>query len=183
MGFLFALGVLLFSYKGYSGLENWVLNVAGGAAWGVALIPMDWPPAEKADFSFSMHFVCAGVLFLCIAYVCIFRAGDTLVDPAMKKKYQPIYWWLGRAMLVFPIIAWVLNSLIGSKDTWTFWLEATGVWIFASYWAVKSRELRDGRIDTLAACGHLQQPGGAPPLFRQSTLQSAAAGSSPGSQP
>ena len=51
VGFLFALGVLLFAYKGYSVKENWALNVAGIAAWCVALFPMGWPPADKDGFS------------------------------------------------------------------------------------------------------------------------------------
>ena len=42
VGLLFALGCCLFLYKGYSPLEDWVLNVAALFAICVALVPMCW---------------------------------------------------------------------------------------------------------------------------------------------
>lgn len=171
VGFLFAIGVLLFSYKGYSVKEDWALNIGGVAAWLVAIFHMDWPPVDIPGFSLGMHGGSATLLFLCIAYVCIFRSCDTLVDDAKKAKFQKWYRILGWSMGLFPIIAWILNSLIGSKDTWTFWLEATGVWIFAAYWAVKTYELWDGQVEAQVLRGELVHKEGYAPLLKTSTLQ------------
>ena len=42
VGILFALGIILYLYKGYSIKENLALNFAGVFALGVAISPMDW---------------------------------------------------------------------------------------------------------------------------------------------
>ncbi len=42
VGALVALGALLYLYKGFSRDENYVLNLAGAFAVGVAIIPMEW---------------------------------------------------------------------------------------------------------------------------------------------
>ena len=89
----------------------------------------------------------------------------------MRARYRVPYLVLGWAMGLFPLIAWVLNSLIGSKDTWTFWLEATGVWIFATFWGVKTLELWDGEIEAQIMRGELDHADGYAPLLKASPLQ------------
>src|SRR5690349_1291230 len=44
VGLLFAVGIFLVLYKGYSHAENWALNIAGILALGVAVFPMHWEP-------------------------------------------------------------------------------------------------------------------------------------------
>jgi len=176
VGMLFAVGILLFAYEGYSSKENIALNIAGLCAWGVAVAPMKWPPANDPGFSFSLHWVFAATLFLMVAYVCIARARDTLtpgvtpLPPELRTKYVLIYKWLGLAMFCFPVIAWVLNSIIGNINTFTFWLEATGIWIFSAYWGVKTWELKDGKLDESIARGEVEHSG-AVPMFRPSQLR------------
>lgn len=75
VGFLFAVGALLFCYKGFTWEENAALNFAGAMAWGIALCPMDWICAHPA---FDKHGTFAVSFFLSIAYVAFFRAKDTL---------------------------------------------------------------------------------------------------------
>ncbi len=169
VGALFAVGTLLIAYKGIRPVEDWVLNFAGIMAWGVAVFPMKWPIlSEKAPFSLervfssmSLHGTCAAVLFLCIAYVCIFRAWDTVTeelmpDPAKRKRYKFGYQVLGWLMGLSPFWAWAFT--MGSPNHLTFWIEAFGVWTFATYWFVKSRELSEINFDEKAMRGEIHVP-------------------------
>ena len=79
-GALWAIGAFLFLYKGYSRQENIATNVAGLAALGVAVFHMDWPQSDKTVKTVwgALHFTSAAIFFAMIAYVCVFRARDTL---------------------------------------------------------------------------------------------------------
>ena len=47
VGFLCAIGVFLYLYKGFSNAENILLNIAGISAVGVAMVPMAWESPPK----------------------------------------------------------------------------------------------------------------------------------------
>src|SRR5262245_10147984 len=71
VGILWTVGSFLYLYKGYSTLENILLNLAGGFAVGVAMIPCNcWPTAIGA--SSTLHGFVAVSFFLCMAAVCLF---------------------------------------------------------------------------------------------------------------
>jgi hypothetical protein len=164
VGLLFALGGILVLYKGFTSMEDWALNLAGVMALGVALFPMAWGPEFKGrevsllNVHFSLHGFCAVTLFLCIGYVCIFRAGDTLKlikDPKVRDRYQRAYKWLGWAMIVFPIVPFVLFGVLQIQNRATFFVELAGIWVFAAYWLVKDHEISTSHADSLAMCGEL----------------------------
>ncbi len=143
VGLLFALGSILVLYRGFTWMEDYALNLAGVMALGVALFPMAWGPDFKGRevtvlaWDFSIHGACAVTLFLCIGYVCIFRACDTLdliKDETVRKRYRAAYKWLGRAMIVFPFVIFVLFSYFHVRNRATFFIEAAGIWVFAAYW-------------------------------------------------
>ena len=145
VGNLWAIGVFLILYKGWQrkeggGLnENRALNFAGLCAIGVAMFPTQ--PEAK---SISIHGACAVLLFLLMAYVCIFRARDTLdelKDEKQKNWYLIAYRILGSLMILVPIIALGFAFVFQSLQQYTFFVEWFGVWVFASYWLVKSSEL------------------------------------------
>ena len=116
VAFLCVIGVFLYLYKGFSNKENVALNIAGACAVGVAMIPMAWGCDPCPGF--TLHGFCAVTLFLCLAYVCIWRAKDTL--HLMKKRK--------------------LADQAGNKED-VFFVEASGVWVFSVYWWMKSYEL------------------------------------------
>jgi hypothetical protein len=108
VGLLFAQALLLFVYKGFTRLEDYALNIAGFAAVGLALFPMRWPAPSAFDL-FTPHGTFAAIFFVSIAYVCIWRAKDTLyliADEKLRKRYALIYKVLGILMLVLPLIIW-----------------------------------------------------------------------------
>ena len=156
VGSLFAIGVFLYLYKGFSTKENWALNLAGAFAIGVALIPTNAPGETAGDVTW--HGTLAVLFFVCIAYVCIFRASDTLSlirNTRDAKRLRALYRSFGIGMLISPIIAAVLSSALKATSL-KFFLEAVAVQMFAAYWLVKTGELRATNAERLALEAKLQ---------------------------
>lgn len=155
VGILFTIGIILYLYKGYTRLENIVLNVAGALALMVALIPMAWGCGDDCP-RFSLHGTLALGFFLCIAFVCIFCAAETLEhleDEQAAARYRRAYFWLGVAMIISPLIAVVLNVVLRA-DAFVFFVELVGVWVFSIFWWVKAHEIKRIRseVGIDAAC-------------------------------
>ena len=102
--------------------------------------------------SFTLHGFCAISFFLCIAYVCIWRASDTLYilnDPVKEKKYRMAYKSLGIAMVLSPLIAYLLTVFFKEYSALTFFLETVAVWVFGTYWIIKSKEFSETKLDEI----------------------------------
>lgn len=143
VGLSFAIGVFLYLYKGFSKKENYALNLSGFSAMGVAIYPMDWACGNSCDH-FTMHELCAVSFFLCLTYVCVFCASETLSilkDPVKEKRYRKLYLIIGGLMVLAPLTAYLLVAFFQQYRFLTFYVEVFGIWSFASYWLVKSREL------------------------------------------
>lgn len=150
VGFLFVLGIFLYLYKGFSKGENYLLNVAGLCALGVALFPMQWNCGDSCR-SITFHGASAIVLFVCIALVALFCSKQTLLQeprlgPEKEAYYRRWYHVTGVAMIAFPLVAWVITQVIGNAY-FIFVAEWLGIWSFAAYWFIKSRELKENRAD------------------------------------
>ncbi len=116
---------------------------------------MDWP-ATAGDGKFSLHGAFAILFFVSIAYVCIFRAGDTLPlikDETVRQRYFRTYRALGVAMLVLPLTAWALLTNVPDYTSVTFFVELAAIYVFAIYWVVKSREAATTGVDRKAGRG------------------------------
>lgn len=173
VGFLFAVGACLVLYKGYTFLEDMALNLAGVLLTLVALVPMSWGAGDSDRFSWHGFF--AITFFICIGYVAIFRASDTLSlipDSAKARRYRRAYLSIGLiGMLVCPLAAAGLSLLLqaGSEiKSWKFAAEAAAVFSFSLYWLIKSLEIRHTNAEKTAIEGKLivRQVGMAD-LFRQ----------------
>jgi hypothetical protein len=160
VGILFALGVGLYLYKGFSTKENWALNAAGLLALGVAMVPTTAP--DKTQAGLSLHAAFAVVFFACIAYVSVFRSSDTLSlirDTGQAEWFRTLYRALGIGMIVSPVIAVILTRVLQrptEESSLLFFLEAVAVVMFGLYWLVKSWELRRTSGTRLALEGKLQ---------------------------
>ena len=87
VGFLFAVGAILFANKGYSRREDILLNIAGVSAWMIALFPMPW--TGKPEPLAWVHFTAAIIFFLAIAIRRGFlfpRHSETHKRPYTKKS-------------------------------------------------------------------------------------------------
>jgi hypothetical protein len=176
VGFLFAIAVGLYAYKGFTSAENRLLNGAGACAALVAIFPerlvlsegasnpalqqlfQDCPAvrrfAEDAQ-QWPIHYTAAVLLFVLLAAVLWFCADKTLVYLLAAKgdagRFRRTYKTLALLMLACPLTGLVLAYLFGSGSSWVFFVEAAGVWTFAAYWAVKSRELALSQVENPAS--------------------------------
>jgi hypothetical protein len=147
VGMLFAIGAFLLFYRGHSFQEDMALNVAGICAVLVALVPMDWPAEPGAvTIAAYIHSTSATLFFVMTAYVCIFRARDTLLvlkNHARRRVFNRIYLVLGILMLATPVTVTALDMGAPARNGHsTLLIEVAGVFFFASFWLVKSFEIR-----------------------------------------
>jgi hypothetical protein len=160
VGILFALGSFLYLYKGFSTRENVALNCAGACALGVALFPM-YRETGYLPFSNILHFSFAILLFVCMAYTAIFCHEDTLrfvTDVNRRKHYKVVYHVIGLFMGLFPLVGLIMAVIFNAMQRHVFWIEAAGIWAFAAYWFIKSKELEESQAEVKAAAGRLTQP-------------------------
>src|SRR5262245_9855540 len=178
VGILFAVAACLCLYRGFTTLENAALNLAGVLAALVAIFPMTWGCVTDCP-RWTLHGTLAVLFFVAIAYVCIFRASDTLrlVDPDKVGRYERTYRILGVGMVVFPVIAAVLTMVLNRESVLVFVAEALGVCIFASYWLVKSHEIWATNAEPLVSAGRLATGAyGARDVFKQISVEYADRG-------
>ena len=160
VGGLLAVGACLYLYKGFSTRENVALNLAGGFAAVVALFPTAGP--EGGDPVSWVHATAAVFFFLCIAYVSVFRSRDTLRLLPLERRphYAQRYVWTGMAMFLLPLAAVVLSYVIEPRSPFravSFFVETAGVWAFAWYWRIKTREMCESRAEKHALDAELER--------------------------
>ena len=147
VGVLWAIGAALLLYRGYSAAEDRALDGAGVAAVVVALAPTDWPQGGADTATGLVHHVAAATFFLLIAYVCIFRSGDTLAamhDQERAARFRATYRLLGFLMALAPPAVWLVHAALPRRadPPVLFFVEAAAVYVFAAFWTIKSREIR-----------------------------------------
>ncbi len=171
VGSLVAIGMFLYLYKGFSRQENWALNLGGALAIGIAMVPTG-PLCGEAAGPFTLHGTFAVLFFLSIAYVCIFRASDTLSlirDAGKAATFRTAYRVFGALMVVSPVIAAALAfALQGGRrgSSLVFYVEALAVFTFAAYWLTKSAELSATDAERLALERKLQPISHAKPAVK-----------------
>jgi hypothetical protein len=153
VGVLLTIGALLALYKGFTPLENRLLNAAGVLVAGVALFPNSCNGYQSVRIAgkLSLHGASAILFFLCLAAVSWFCAEATL--PLLKSEEQRThferrYRAIAILFVLSPMGAALLSGLFTRFKSWTFWLEALGVWIFGYYWLTKTRELESNDRET-----------------------------------
>lgn len=173
VGLLYAIAAFLYLYKGFTKRENVALNFAAFFAVCVASFPMemnctrtDQPEVDCLPYycfpGINPHGPSAALLFACLAYVMWKRSDDTvkmLKDETLKSRYRALYRVTSLAMVALPLVAGLLHVFRNDYSTLTFWLEASGVIAFSTYWFIKSFELKRTFADAKAASGD-----GIPPL-------------------
>jgi hypothetical protein len=156
LGILWTIGAFLYLYKGFSTRENILLNIAGGCAVVLAMVPCDcW--SDFKGTSNRVHNIAAAAFFVSMAAVCFFCATDTInliKDVKRRNRFKKQYRAIGVVLLVVPVAA----AIVSSRDlkTYVFFFEAFGVWTFGYYWLTKSREFRFTAAELSAVHGQLE---------------------------
>jgi hypothetical protein len=158
VGILFALGSCLFLYKGYTRLEDWLLNGAAVCAICVALFPMCWDRWSECP-SFSWHGFFAIVFFVLLALVAVyhwlytlgcFQRGSRLLEcfrggwRRLLSGYSGCYLATAAGMVVFPLVTWILFETNGAQ---IFLVEFAGIVAFCLFWGVQILQIRRSQFD------------------------------------
>ncbi len=147
VGLLFALGTCLFLYKGYSVLENWVLNIASICAICVALIPMCWGLACPSLGGY-LHYIFALGFFFLLAVVAILhgvyalgllRSGRRQRLEDRQRVYAILYLVSAAAMPFAPLLTWLIfGAFVG---------EAVGIGAFCFFWLIQIVQIWASQFD------------------------------------
>ncbi|MGH6778080.1 MAG: hypothetical protein ACRECL_08740 [Bradyrhizobium sp.] len=150
VGVLFTIGIFLLLYKGFTRRENAILNLAGVLALGVAILPMGrinfFIGIRPYGIDATPHLCCGFTMFACMTYISLHARHDTIrlfENPKLRDRYEFRYRWLGWLMMLSPVLALILNGIVGNQHTYVFFAESFGIWMFAFFWWVKSNELKD----------------------------------------
>lgn len=158
VGILWAIGFFLLNYKGFSALEDWLLNFAGICAVLVAMTPCNcWGDASLAKSTW--HTVFAVAFFICMASVCLFCASDTITllpKAADRDRFKRAYLSIALLLALSPLAAVATAYFAGARDSRVFFIEWFAVWMFAAYWATKSVEFKITSAERRALFGALK---------------------------
>jgi len=154
-GLLFAVGVFLYRYKGFSKNEDRWLSLTGAFTLGVAIFPMGIPdktsPFTLAAFGYpniTLHGISAVLAFVCIGVIIFWYSDQTLShiknDETARKRFRTFYFLIGAYMLLAMGGSVIMHLLHTDRanDSYILYLEWSGLWAFAAYWFVKNWELR-----------------------------------------
>ena len=147
VGTLFAMGVFLFSYKGYGKKDNLTANIAAVCVIGTALFPTTpVDPTSVVSTVGKAHVAFATLYFATLAYFSLFLfTKSDPTKPATRQKLQrnQVYRVCGY-LIVWALIAIALLKVLPAN--WTasfaalnpvFWLESIAVIAFGVSWYVK----------------------------------------------
>jgi hypothetical protein len=169
VGTLWAIGVGLIAYKGFSRREDWALNLGGVLACCIAAFPM---PAEEAlqciqpacdqaclalsrvldrtadvAIAVKLHFPAAVSFYIVLGFVMIACAHATLhlVPKARRRLFLVAYPVLGVLFVASMAWAFVLLKLGPDagrpcQDRWVLGVEVAGLVPFAMFWFLKTYE-------------------------------------------
>ena len=151
VGVLFAIGVFLFSYRGYETPDKKPYelsdNVAGKVACVAALAVALFPTTATVAWVRTVHTIAAILFFATLAYFSIHLFTKTLPGMApqgRKIARNRIYRVCGWAIIVFIVmigINWLFLDDRLEDLRPVLWLESLALWAFGIAWFVKGRTL------------------------------------------
>lgn len=166
VGSLCAIAGFLACSRGYDLHDEIAGYVAGASALGVALCPSFNPRGSyytEQDLAFGfVHTGFAGLMFLVLAYICIFRfrksAPGKPVTPR-KRKRNRLYATSGFVMVccMIALVGLTVRSLVEGRhpSPFLFWFESLALCAFGVAWLTKGEGiLRDQPREHSVAVAH-----------------------------
>lgn len=156
VGFLCAIALFLFAYKGYEKRDDVVGDLACIFALGVAFFPATVekpftgciPHEIDKGFTGTLHLISAGLLFMSLAYFSMVLFTRKVADPTpQKKKRNRIYRICGYIIIICVLLCG-LNEVFFQTNfpqmqqyKPVFWLETMALWAFGLSWLTKGNVL------------------------------------------
>lgn len=144
VGFLCAIGIFLFTYKGYDSRDNRLGNIACLLALGTAFFPTTHPD----PVIHYLHLGCAALFFVTLIIFSgyLFRKTDTLDPPRSKVMRNRIYLICAIVMTAGVILAalavFVLPDKLNEKWNAVYWMEVLALEAFGISWLAKADEIK-----------------------------------------
>ncbi|WP_095587500.1 DUF998 domain-containing protein [Actibacterium ureilyticum] len=169
VGTLCAIGIFLFSYKGYAKRadewlsDKWLARIAGLGAIGVALFPVKLEEGQEPrlellpDINLGLEFHrnwvhggSAAVFFVCMAIFCIFvfTKGDRKDSGKLVWTGETLIYVSCGVVIIGTIVAMapyiLIESFRAAVTPWKYLyvMESIGVFAFATAWLRKGRGLK-----------------------------------------
>lgn len=148
VGALCAIGVFLWTYRGYDWRDELASNFAALCAFGVALFPTtpDFDPTSQEKVVGALHYGFAAALFGTLAYFCLALFTKKSAHPTHKKEQRnKVYVTCGivilSCMALIAVIALLpAESPIKSYSP-VFWLESAAIVAFGMSWLTKGEAI------------------------------------------
>ena len=146
VGMLCAIGVFMFSYRGYLAREYWLSRLASFTVIVVALCPTTpGHPTSAQKFVGAIHLLCAAVFFLILAYMSFFlftRHGRRMTP--QKRLRNLIYKVCGLIIFSSVLVIGGVKAAVGLDHTfhaparYMLFFETVAILAFAISWMVKA---------------------------------------------
>jgi len=147
VGTLCAMGVFLFSYKGYGKKDDLAGNIAAVCVIGTALFPTTpVDPTALASTVGKLHVLFATLYFATLAYfsLFLFTKSDPSQSPTPRKLQRNRVYRVCGYLIVWALVAIALLAVLPDSITAAFadldpvfWLESVAVIAFGVSWFVK----------------------------------------------
>ena len=147
VGTLCAMGVFLFSYKGYGKKDDLAGNIAAVCVIGTALFPTTpVDPTALASTVGKLHVLFATLYFATLAYfsLFLFTKSDPSQPPTPRKLQRNRVYRICGYLIVWALVAIALLAVLPDSITAAFadldpvfWLESVAVIAFGVSWFVK----------------------------------------------
>jgi succinate dehydrogenase/fumarate reductase cytochrome b subunit len=142
VGALCAVALFLFFYSGHDKKDDWLGNIAGFFAIGVAWFPTT-KMAGDLDTTGIIHYTCAAIFFLCLAVFSLVLFTKTKTENGIKQEMSTqkkarnmIYKGCGIIILLC-LVAIVLHKSFGIHASLVFWAETVALAAFGLSWLTK----------------------------------------------
>lgn len=151
VGTLWALGIFLWSYKGYpKSPDNRAGNIASIAALGTALFPTMPPSATIIESIIGyIHYAFAVTFLITLSYFCLslFTRTDSK-NPTQKKLLRNLIYKICGYTIIFCLAMIILYNIgkmfMGFNPPYlyslVFWLETIAIMSFGFSWIVKGKK-------------------------------------------
>ncbi len=152
VGILCSVALFLIAYKGYpeDTRDNWLTNIAGVFAIGIAFFPTNSDSTDSCaiftlapnTFREILHIGSAALFFLVLAYISIFlftkNRGVKTPEKIIRNKIYRICGVIIVVCVSLIGLYW-LSGLKSSLSNWkpVFWLESSALFAFGVSWLVK----------------------------------------------
>jgi hypothetical protein len=157
VGSLCAVGVFLFSYRGYDWRDALAGKIASASVVGVALCRTT-PPGQRTDLLGGLHVFFAAVYFLTLAVfaLVLFRKTDSPEAMTRRKRSRNRVYAICGWTIVACLGLIVLAELLPDGSSWrslrpVFWLEAIAVEAFGVSWLVKGEAILKDEPESVPA--------------------------------